>query len=365
MFASSLQLSHPKIPLLTARARHAIDLTLIKVIAHRKNPSQAPLPSDPRSLERALNEVFEAIPKRKQDDAMAKFESLLNPAERTRVYGDLGQVNFASAVSVVDQVKALPLPAALRFTDADVTELNKQMIAKTVTGKALKHIGQPATAAAGYAAAARQVAPVASTLNFAVVSATCVKPNDLRKDEIDMVVGAVDGVGEAFDAGPFFVGKFKKGESIDLGAAGQLFSFKIADQVFPASFPAFAFMIESDVIQNTELAEKLTDAFIITAVSLQIIGLAILGVGMAGLISASASLTAFLVIWIVAGAFALTGHYIMPILSDDISFASGDTLVLDAPPAPGSVFERNITISNFGEFSRGTYNVLFRWSAIA
>src|SRR5437868_2747836 len=108
MFASNLNLSNPKLPLLAARAKNAIDLALIKAVAHRQNPSQNPLPSDPRSLERAFNDVLSAIPKRQQDDAVAKFQGLLTPAARTQAYGDLGQVNFALATSVVDQVKALP-----------------------------------------------------------------------------------------------------------------------------------------------------------------------------------------------------------------------------------------------------------------
>src|SRR4030095_8375737 len=142
MFASNLNLSNPKLPLLATRAKNAIDLAMIKAIAHRKNPSQNPLPADPRSLERAFNDVIGAIPKRKQDDAMARFQSLLDPAERTRVYGDLGQVNFASATSVVDQVRNMPVPAGLHFTESDLADLQKQIMAKKVASNALNNIGQ-------------------------------------------------------------------------------------------------------------------------------------------------------------------------------------------------------------------------------
>jgi hypothetical protein len=386
MFASKMDLSNPKLPLLTERAINAIDLTLIKVVAHRQNPSQNPLPSDPKSLERAFNDVFAAIPKRKQDDAMAKFQSVLDPAERTRVYGDLGQVNFASSTSIVDQVKALPLPAGLKFTDADVADLNKQIMAKKLVGQALNNIGHNGNAVAGDAVAqqaiigrpirnaghqgrgvaaraAVQQAVVASSMRFEIVSATCVKPNDARKDEINMAVGTVDGLGSPLNAGPFFVGKFKKGDTIALGAAGQLFNFKLDQTVFPASFPAFAFMIESDLIHNPDLANKLAIAFAITAVALDVIAGATIALALTGVVPAPAAVVVIIVSEIAAIAFAAAGTVVMPILADDISVASGDTLILEAAPAPGSVFERNITIGGFGTHARGQYNVLLRWSA--
>jgi hypothetical protein len=62
--------------------------------------------------------------------------------------------------------------------------------------------------------------------------------------------------------------------------------------------------------------------------------------------------------------FSGSGTVLLPILADDISFVRGDTLVLDAAPAPGSVFERNLTIDGFGTHARGQYNVLFRWTAV-
>ena len=363
MFASNLKLSHPKLPLYTARVKNTIDLALIKVVAHRQNPSQNPLPADPKSLERAFNDVFAAIPKRKQDDAMEKFQSLLSPTERTRVYGDLGQVNFASATSVVDQVKALPLPAEMRFAQADVTDLQKQIMAKKIVGQAMKNMGQRVTSAVGSAAAAPQQA-VASSMSFDVVSATCIKPNDIRKDEISMAVGTVDGVGTPLNAGPFFVGEFKKGDEIDLGATGRLFTFKLDQTVFPATFPAFAFMIESDVIHDQDLAAKLAIALAVTAGAIWAVSATILGLGLAGLIPAPAAVVAVVITLIAALAFSIAGTVVVPILADDISFANGDTLILDTVPAPGSVFERNVTIGGFGTHARGQYNVLFRWSAV-
>ena len=380
MFASNMNLSNPKIPLLTARAKNAIDLAFIKAVAHRKNPSQNPLPSDPKSLERAFNDVLNAIPKRKQDDAMAKFAGLLTPAARTQAYGDLGQVNFASATSIIDQVRALPLPESLHFTQADVDDLNKQIAAKKAVSQALKNVGNHVKAAVGQsvatqavagrgygARAAVQQAVVASSMRFEVVSAKCIKPNDLRKDEMNMVVGSVDGIGTELSAGPFFVGEFKKDTTIDLGATAE-FDFKLADVVFPASFPTFVFMIERDLIHNPELAAKLGDLLFLigTAVKLVSVGLLVAGVAVtaAGGPAGAPLLIAALVCAIAAAVLREAGLILIPILADDFSSVASETLVLDTPPAPGSTFERSLTVENFGDFNRGTYNVLLRWTAV-
>ena len=58
------------------------------------------------------------------------------------------------------------------------------------------------------------------------------------------------------------------------------------------------------------------------------------------------------------------GLFLIPILADDFSDVASETLVLDEPPAPGSTFERSLTINNFGNADRGTYNVLLRWTAV-
>jgi hypothetical protein len=369
MFASNLNLSNPKLPLLTARAKNAIDLAFIKVAAHRKNPSQNPLPSDPKSLERAFNDVLNAVPKGKQDDVMEKYEGLLTPAARTQAYGDLGNVNFASATSVVDQVTAMPLPAELIFTEAEIADLQKQIIAKKVAGKALKNIGQHVTTTVGRAvatAAAPQQA-VASSMKFEVVSAKCVKPNDLRKDEMNMVVGSVDGVGAELSAGPFFVGEFKKDTTIDLGTTAE-FNFKLADVVFPASFPTFVFMIERDLIHNPELAAKLENLLFLIGTAVKVVSVALFVAGIAVVVAGGGAgiplLIAALVCSIVAAVLRSAGLILIPILADDFSDVASETLLLDAPPAPGSIFERSLTIENFGAFNRGTYNVLLRWTAV-
>ena len=368
MFASNIQLSNPKIQLMRARLKNTVDLALIKVVAHRQNPSQNPLPSDPNSLERAFNDVLGAIPNRKQDDVVERFQNLLSPAARNQAFGDLGQVNFASSTSVVDQVKALPLPADLLFTDADVADIQKQIMAKKVVGQAMKNIGQHAKTAVGrsvasgvgYAAAAPQQAAAAS-MRFEVVNVRCDKPNDLRKDEINMTVGSVDGIGAPLSAGPFFVGEFKRDQTIDLGETAQ-FDFKFIETVFPASFPTFVFMVESDLIHNSDLAVKLERLLFLVGTALKLVSVPLFVIALAG-VATMPLLIAALVCSIVGVVLREASLFLIPILADDFSDVASETLVLETLPPIGSVFERSLTVDNFGEFNRGSYNVLLRWTA--
>jgi hypothetical protein len=365
MFASDLKLSNPKLPLLANRAKSVIDLALIKAVAHHRNPSQNPLPADPKSLERAYYNLFKAIPKRKQDDAIAKFQNLMTAAQRANAYGDLGQINFASAVSVVEQATALPLPANLRFNADDIADLQKQFEAGRGISGALKKAKERIEEMGGQAAKKPgnfrppQQAVAAKQLEFEVVSATCVEPNDIRKDEINLAVTAIDGFGVGTSKGPFFVSKFKKGDDIALGDAGKIATFLISDVVFPASFPASAFMVESDWIHNNDLADKLIVAFLITGTAVSAVGMGFLVLGAASVVAIPIGLTGALVALIASlGFYSAAG--VISLMADDISAPAAETLILDAAPVPGSVFERIITIS-FD--SRGAYTVLLRWTA--
>lgn len=373
MFASNLNLSHPKLPLYHDRLKHMVDLALVKAIAHHKNPSQNPLPSNPKSLERAFYNVFKAIPKRKQDDAAERFQNVMTAAQRASVYGNLGQVNFASPVSVVDQVKALPLPANMLFSEADVADLDVQIkesgpFFNGAYSKMIKKMAQ----AAGKTTTARawrdkplpQQAATATKLIFSAVSATCVNPNDIRKDETNLAVSTVDDAGAPVSAGPFFVGEFKKGDTIVLGAAGELFSFDISNLTFPAAFPVSIFMVESDWIHNTELAENLSIALSVTAGALATAGLTICILGAAGVVTAPAAFPIFVAIEIAAAVLGLTGIYVLPLLADDISLTASDVLIIDAPVNPDTQFDRTLVVGGFGSRGRGDYNVLLRWTAV-
>ena len=373
MFASNLNLSHPKLPLYTGRLKHTVDLALIKAIAHHKNAAQNPLPPDPKSLERALYNVFKAITKRKQDDAAARFNNVMSAAQRTSVYGDLGQVNFGSVVSVVDQVKALPLPVNMLFSEADVADLDQQLKVNGAIKGSYTQMLKNMVQAAGNSAPGRfgrekpvpQQAVTATKLAFSAVSATCIKPNDVRKDETNLAVATVDGVGAALNAGPFFVGEFKKGDTINLGAAGQLFTFDIANLTFPASFPVSIFMVESDLISNAELVRKLSIALAVTAAALMAASVTILVVGLAGVVTAPAAVVALVATMTAAIVLGLAGNIVLPLLADDISECATDVLILDTPVDPEKQFDRTLAVGGFGRYGRGDYNVTLRWTALA
>ena len=50
-----------KLHWLKQRTSKSIDIALERVVAHNENPQYYPLPSDSKSLERALNRLFETL----------------------------------------------------------------------------------------------------------------------------------------------------------------------------------------------------------------------------------------------------------------------------------------------------------------
>ena len=76
---------------------------------------------------------------------------------------------------------------------------------------------------------------------------------------------ATDAAGVNSDKAPFFVGKFKKGESVAVGAQGNLFSFAIdggsVGGEFPLTFIAGLLLVEADLIHNKDFGNKLAAVF--------------------------------------------------------------------------------------------------------
>lgn len=343
MQGPKLEQLHPKLGSLVERTTKAVDLAMEKVVAHHQNPQQYPLPADSKSLERAFHNLFEKLPALKRKKVINKANETLkaSSSERTRIYGDLAQVDLRSAVSVGEQVKSLPLPANLRFTQAETKSVMAKF--KTLAAKP-KATGRP-----------RQAAE-ASEIGFVVQNLTCVKPNDIRKDEVSLAGFGVDNVGNAFNVAPFFVGKFKKGDTLGVGA-GNLFNFKLAEGVFPKAFTASFFLVEKDLLRNSDFINAVI-------ISLQVAGAALVAIfeGMLIVAAAGGPVSVALVI-----AAAVTGlglvilAKVSSIMLDDFSFDSIDVLVLDAPVAPGTTFDRSFEIQ-VGVY-RGKYRATAQWIA--
>jgi hypothetical protein len=340
MKVADIVLQHPKLHLITDRVKGAINLAMEKVVAHEQNPQQYPLPSDSKSLERALHNLFSKMPNRKQKKMIEKASVVMkkSAAQRAQIYGDLVAVNLKSSVSIVQQVKAIPPPANFKLTEAEINNLKSSIGAAAVKPtKATKP--KTAAKAPGRTPAAPAATVLAAELKFFIDSLTCNKKDEITKDEINLAGVSVDSAGGVVELAPFFVGKFKKGQTIAVGQ--NPFNFKLTDVQFPATFSAGLFIIETDLLHNPDTVRALIIVFMAAAIALNTISLAMVIVGLAGGPASLALIIATFVAGVVAG---VIGQFVVPLLADDISNITLDSLTFDAPVEPGKQFDRTIAI---------------------
>lgn len=352
MRLSDDDLRTPQMQIATNRIRGMVDLALEKVALHHRNPNSYPLPSDPRSVERALHNLFTKLPDRKQKKLLEKANETLklNATKRAQHYGELKDISLRAASAIVDQVKALPPPAAFKFTPAEVARYTDRL--KAVADQP-KKAGQPK---------ARQA--VAQEISFVVDSLTCKKKTEVSKDEISLAGFAVDNAGTSLNVEPFFVSKFKKGETVSLGNKGKLFTFKQNVGTFPRTFTANIFLVESDLVHSDEVLR----ALIILAEAITIAGLIV-----ATALVVAATLGAaipVIVIWILLGVSigsGLSSLNLIPWIADDISITVADSLTVLTPLAPGIAFDRTLEIKGLSSNILGTlpgeYTATGRWVA--
>jgi len=201
-----------------------------------------------------------------------------------------------------------------------------------------------------------------TALQFAVESITCKEPNDVRKDEISISAFVLSSSGELQEANNFFSGKFKKDDSKALGAAGNLFSFSIADStgtLFPASFAASVFIIEKDLFSNKEVTEKVGGI-------LRLIGKIIAYGSLVTLFIPAVGLPLALTIIGIGGAIMIIGDGLLFFAADEISEISTDELLLETPPFAGETFSRELSMRflNEGFTLEGDYKVAVRWTVV-
>jgi len=329
---------------LKQRTSKSIDIALERVVAHNENPQFYPLPSDSKSLERALNRLFETLPRKKQKDLIDKVNKTLKASsvQRNQIYGDLADVDFRSSSSIVDQVKIKQVPANLQVTQADLNEIRSRLKLQPVKPQK-PSLPSPT-----------QIVE-ATELGFEVVSLTCIKPSDLRTDEVNLTGSAVDNVGGELQVAPFFVGKFKKGETLALGAKGRVFNFKLTLGAFPKTFIAVIFVVEKDLLRNSEFVDGVIVFCVAAAAALAAILVGMIAVGVLGG-PASAPL---IVGVMVAGLLLEVGNSVISKMRDDVSFPGSDALTLDAPVAPGTTFDRAPLPLEL--LIKGEYQAAIRW----
>lgn len=346
---------HTKIKYFHQRYEHTIELAIEKVAHHLETPAQYPLPSaGKKSLERALYDLVKAVPKKRQEKFIDHLKSTIpvTAAQRQQKYGDLATVDLKSNKPIAEQVRDLPVDDRYKISAEEAKNFQAPAfpVKKIVAGNRIPNIRQPRQAA------------VATQLDFIVDSLTCVKTNDIRKDEISLRAFATDAAGVDHEKAPFFVGKFKKGETVSLGANSTIFSFPLDNGstggIFPQTFIAGLVVIEADLIHNEDLGNKLAAVFTVLGTVILTISLGLMFVP---------GINPYIVLagLIVAIGFEILGHYIIPIIIDDFSFPVVDTLVLDAPPAIGETLTRTLQLdigrSALLGFTKGTYTANIRW----
>lgn len=117
------ELSNVQIQSIGKRIYFAVVLAAEKAVAHLSDPRKFPMPTDKDSLENILLDRLRSRPAYQQERAKAHFSRLLsaNSRQRTRLLGELGQINLRTQEPIVDQIQRLP--SAVKLSEADVLNL--------------------------------------------------------------------------------------------------------------------------------------------------------------------------------------------------------------------------------------------------
>jgi len=353
-----------KIELARERTINVVNLAFEKAIAHRENPSKYPLPTSNRSVERAFHNFLEVVPKAKRNKIIDKVNETLKASATTRSskYKDIVNVDFRSKTAIAEQVKALSVPEELRFNEAEGNELLARFHQRA-DKKALKK--REGKFAAGEGAARQsqpQQAAVATKVSFVVDTMTCLNPDDLMKDEINLAGFSIDVNGNNVELAPRFVGQFKKNDTLGLGANGTLFTLDIDPLLASQSFTAGLFIVESDLVSDPEVIRKLGLLFAAIGVAIAVVAVALMVVSVFVAPVISVAMAYFLVS--LSFAFQVFSLQLIPLFGDDISLPITDTLLVEEKIDVGESFARNLQIGKgFDPQSTfdGKYTLAARW----
>jgi hypothetical protein len=270
------KLSHPKLQKLAERMASGFELAIEKVVAHLQDPKRYPLPSGTKTTEHRLRALVEQLPATKRRELakqiMPRVEA--GKAERERRLGDLAKIDLRSKQSVVEQLKSVPLPDALRLTQVDVTAIKREI---DEILEDLQDIVPPGPA------------PELNTLLARVLEVRCVKTADVRKDKITLTGLAVDNLGNAQPFGPINLGEFKDGKAVPFPGPDHLqvatFDITQGDQ-FPKEFSVFFTMIEGRQETIDAIVTIITYIALVLGPTLMAAGLvvALLGQGLVGVV---------------------------------------------------------------------------------
>ena len=366
----------PKIKNLRTRFKNTVSLAVERAAGHLDDPQKYPLPGDNKSLEHAVYNIFASLSDRKKRKIFDRVKPTLqaSSAKRKELYGDLSSVSLTSVKTITEQVTAIAVPQNLQLTQEDLDKINaanRDQIATPKntgysTGKSTGYsTGKNTGYSTGKKAPTARAAVANANLAFFVDSITCQKTSEIRKDEISITGFASDSNNVQQDAPSFFSADFKKGESATVNQ--QIFNFILDGGSVggPVTTTAGLFLVEKDLMSNTDLANKLQVLFTVLGATFVAIGIAILIIGLAG----GPVTIAMLVIALSLGMiFQFIGAHIFGVISDDFSFGASDSITLAPPFNIGDRFDRTLSfeLDNFGgDLTPGKYTAAVHWEVVA
>lgn len=213
------KVTDPKLLKLITRVAREMELSIEKVAANHAQPTAFPLPDRPNSTEQILAARFKALPQEFKTKAGVAAMSRINApaAARKEQLGDLAAVNLKTSVSVGEQVRAMPLPAALKFTAADLTKMTGASVA--VAGAAGVNValaGAPGVSSILPGTIGAAILPKLTKLELRLHKVECVEETrELGKDEFILGGLVVSVAGKTRPVPSFSVGSFHSGGKVN------------------------------------------------------------------------------------------------------------------------------------------------------
>jgi len=260
------KVTDPKLLKVIARVAREMELSIEKVAANHAKPTEFPLPDKPDSTEQILAARFKALPQEFKTKAGAKAMGRINApvAARKEQLGDLAAVNLKARVAIGEQVRAMPMPGALKLTGEDLKKITKAHVG--VAGAAGANV---ALAGAGAAAvlpgAIGATLPKLTKLEMRIHRVKCVDETgsgpfgNIGNDEIDLGGSAVDETGDVHAIAKFRVGSnFDSGEHVDFTPPRSFTTFDLREgTAFPKSYFVTLVLAEVDAGGLSSFINKL------------------------------------------------------------------------------------------------------------
>jgi len=357
-YSTNALLNEPKIQALKLKLDRTIKLAVEKAAGHMQDPNKYPLPGNPKSLERAFHSLLTALPNKSKKKLFEHVNLSLNASTSARntTYGELAAINLKNTTAVLDQVAAMPVPAAMKMTADEIEEIIKKREPKLkVPAKRNK---QATEAPVPHAIAAGTVA-------FFVDTLTCNKKSEISKDEITLETIVTNGLAEPQTLAPIDLGKFKKGDSKAV-SANPLFNFDIIEDSTGTAqnLSALLFLREKDLIGNIDLAKKLSLIILVIALALSLLALGIAIVGTLLALTSQALFDIMVASFFTSLGLGPIGFHVIPLLADDLSTVATDDLLIDSTIQVGDVVNRSVAFelkNSDADLTKGNYTAALRW----